>query len=98
MGRRQKSEEGSAGKLQRLSPTSQSSGELRQEGGIQEGARGGGRQLGGLHLLFKELRSQRERRKDLAFTSTGLLASFEHTFRKEKARLKGSTHESKPHA
>lgn len=58
----------------------------------------GGRQAArGLHLLFKEPRSQTERKKDLAFSSTGLLSSFEHDFRKEKARLKGNTKESQVH-
>lgn len=99
-GRGKKSEirEGLSREAAAASPAPQSSGELRQEGGIQEGSRGGGRQLGGLHLLLKEPRSQAERRKDLAFTSTGLLSSFEHAFRKEKARLKGSTKESQRHA
>jgi hypothetical protein len=65
---------------------------------VQEGDGGGGRQQGGLQLSFKEPRSQTERKKDLAFTSTGLLSLFEHDFRKEKARLKRSTKESQTHA
>lgn len=97
-GKKSEIREGLSREAAAASPKPRSSGELRQEGSIQEGSRGGGRQLGGLHLLLKEPRSQAERRKDLAFTSTGLLSSFERAFRKEKARLKGSTKESQRHA
>lgn len=96
---RKKSEvrEGLSREVQWLSHTPILRGaQVESRKGIEEEA---GRQQGGLHLLFKELRSQMERRKKgFSLHFHGSSASFEHDFRKEKARLKGNTKESQVHA